>query len=86
MEKVSKEWLKIFSTFSEAQKRWVAGIISSEIGHGGVNTVSSATGLSKTTIIKGKKEVKSSKGPLSLERIRNEGGGRKKLYSSDRVC
>ena len=83
MEKVGKEWLKIFSTFSEAQKRWVAGIISSEIGHGGVNTVSSATGLSKTTIIKGKKEVKSSKGPLSLERIRNEGGGRKKLYSSD---
>ena len=77
MDEVSKNWLKIFPTFNESQKRWVASILALEIGYGGVDIVSKATGLSKTTIIKGKKEVKS-KSPLPLY-VRREGGGRKQL-------
>lgn len=76
MEGVSKEWLKVLSTLSESQKRWVAANLALEIGYGGVDIVSNATGMSKTTIIKGKREVKSSRKLLS-ERVRIEGGGRK---------
>lgn len=76
MYEVSKDWLKIFPTLTESQKRWVAGMLSSEIGHGGVDIVSRATNISKTTIIKGKKEVKHSKN-LLLERVRKHGGGRR---------
>ena len=76
MEKVSKDWLKLLPTLNEAQKRWLAGILASEIGYGGVGILSVATNISKTTIIKGKKEVKASKLSLSLD-IRKKGGGRK---------
>ena len=81
----NKEWLKVFPTFNEAQKRWVAGILASEIGFGGVEIVNQATGLSKTTIIKGKKEVKDSKKPLSLDQIRNSGGGRRNIQVTDKA-
>ena len=73
----SKDWLKVFPTFNESQKRWVAGILASEIGFGGLDIISKLTGMSKTTIIKGKREVKNSSGSLSLERVRITGGGRK---------
>ena len=75
----NNEWLRVFPTLNEAQKRWVGGILSSEIGFGGVDIVSRATGLSKTTIIKGKKEVKNSKKPFSSEQVRSFGGGRKNI-------
>ena len=31
----NNEWLRVFPTLNEAQKRWVGGILSSEIGFGG---------------------------------------------------
>ena len=80
MERVSKDWLKVLATLNEAQRRWVAGILASEIGYGGVEIVSAATGISRPTIIKGKKEVKSSK-KLLLDRSRDAGGGRKSISS-----
>ena len=79
----NNEWLRVFPTLNEAQKRWVGGILSSEIGFGGVDIVSRATGLSKTTIIKGKKEVKNSKKPFSSEQVRSFGGGRKNIQLTD---
>ena len=48
MEGVSKEWLKVLSTLSESQKRWVVANLALEIGYGGVDIVSNATGVSKT--------------------------------------
>ncbi|VAX33680.1 hypothetical protein MNBD_NITROSPIRAE03-1901, partial [hydrothermal vent metagenome] len=50
---VSKEWLKVFSTLNEAQKRWIAGVEACELGYGGITKVSEATGLSRTTITEG---------------------------------
>ena len=63
---VGKEWLNIFPALSESQKRWVAGALSLEIGHGGVLIVQEISGLSRPTIIKGRKEVKSAKVPFEL--------------------
>lgn len=81
---VGKEWLNIFPALSESQKRWVAGALSLEIGHGGVLIVQEISGLSRPTIIKGRKEVKSAKVPFELERIRSPGGGRKNIFEQDK--
>ncbi len=79
MDKVSKEWLKSFATLNESQKRWFAGVKSLELGRGGVTAVAKFTGLSRTTITRGMKEVQSSKKNLDSERIRSTGGGRSRV-------
>lgn len=79
---VSKEWLKIFKTLNESQKRWVSGIKAIEFGYGGVSIVSHATGLSRTTITRGVDEVKKKK-VLDSDRVRKLGGGRKSLQLTD---
>ena len=48
------------------------------IGRGGDTIVSEATGISRVTITKGKKEVKSKKS-ASPDRVRNYGAGRKRI-------
>lgn len=83
MEKeVSKEWLKAFENLNESQKRWVAAVKAVELGYGGVSIVGLATNLSRTTITRGLKEIKSKKELLS-SRIRNEGGGRSSIAKNN---
>jgi hypothetical protein len=80
--KISKEWLKAFSLLNEIQKRWFAAEKSIEIGYGGTTEVSLITGLSRTTIIQGRKELKKSINPdLPPSKVRKEGGGRKKTVT-----
>ncbi len=75
--KAFKEWLKVFRTLTEPQKRWVAGVKSSELGYGGISKVSRITNLSRTTITQGINEIKGSKELPISDRSRREGGGRK---------
>ena len=58
---ITKEWLKAFESLNEMQKRLFAAEKSIELGYGGVTEVSRVTGLSRTTITQGKKELLSSK-------------------------
>ena len=83
MDQISREWLKFFQTLNESQKRWFAAVKSLELGRCGISLVSQATGLSRTTITKGVKEIKSSKKNLESERVRSIGGGRHTLIDSD---
>ena len=73
---ISNEWLKLFNTLSESQKRWAAAVKASEIGYGGISAISRVTGFSRTTITQGIKEIN---GELNNDdqRIRKQGGGRK---------
>jgi len=80
---INEEWLTLFHTLSESQKRWSAAVKSLEIGYGGVSKVSRATGLSRTTITQGIKDVKSKKLKTVSDRIRAKGGGRKTSTDSD---
>lgn len=81
---ISKEWLRVFRTLGEPEKRWVAAIKSLELGYGGITAVSRETGLSRPTITQGRKDVSSKKSLKVLsDRCRREGGGRKKLASMD---
>lgn len=81
---ISNEWVRGFNSLNESQKRWFAAIKSQELGYGGISKVSRTTGLSRTTITQGYKEIKGKKLEKGgEERQRKEGAGRKQLISSD---
>ena len=63
---------------SERVKRIWASSEALVIGRGGNAIVCEATGISRTTINKGKEESRQKKEPVS-NRVRQKGGGRKKL-------
>lgn len=82
-ESIKNEWKVIFDTLNECQKRWFAAQKSLEIGHGGISQVSKMCGLSRTTITKGVKELEC--GELKNDKVRQNGGGRKKLVSNKKL-
>jgi transposase len=70
-------WIKIFNTLFEHQKRWFAAEKANELGRGGIAKVIALTGLSRNTIKKGMAELED-KDDLGLRgQIRNSGAGRK---------
>jgi hypothetical protein len=62
---------------NEKQKRFLLATEAKAIGHGGIKIVSEITGVSRTTISTGKKELAGGFA-ANAERIRKKGGGRKK--------
>jgi hypothetical protein len=76
--------VKLLDSLDEAQKRWFVGREAMLLGHGGVKQMCEVSGLSKPTVIKGAKELRS---PQALRaeagRIRHAGGGRKPLEARD---
>jgi transposase len=60
---------------NEKQKRIYLATEVEGLGHGGLKVIHELTGVSKTTIIKGKKELQ--EGNVEPKRIRRSGGGRK---------
>jgi transposase len=78
-----KMWLKLFQSQNESQKRWIAAYKSIELGYGGIKKVSLLTGMSQTTIIKGIQELKNQP-ILNNEKIRQDGGGRKRVFDTDK--
>ena len=67
---------------TERSKRIWAVSEASAVGRGGITAVCEATGISRATIAKGKKELSSGVMP-EAPRIRRPGGGRKKLTEHD---
>ena len=53
------------------------------LGRGGISSVSASTGLSRTTVKKGVQELLIPS-DLPSDRIRREGGGRKRIEQLDR--
>jgi len=76
-------WMKVYQTLPENIKRWVAAQKAIELGRGGIKEICEVTGMSKTTLIKGMKEIKGNNN-LQKDRIRNQGGGRKTIESGDK--
>jgi len=73
--------LTILPMLNERQKRIYLASEAIALGRGGIKEVSKLTGVSRTTIIKGKQEIESGE-PLDDIAIRNDGGGRKKNRSN----
>ena len=81
------EWLAakyqdLRGSFNErARRRWAA-VEATSLGRGGISAVAAATGLSRTTIYAGIREVHIGKA-LPAERVRRPGGGRKPCATKD---
>lgn len=77
IEMIHKKYTVILADLDErACRRWAAAEAIA-IGYGGITTVAMATGLSDRTIRNGIREL-NSKNPVSSDRQRSVGGGRKK--------
>jgi hypothetical protein len=66
----------------EKQARRVVGLLAEREGHGGVALLSRVTGMSRTTIAQGQRELVG-KDPVPVDRVRRPGGGRKSLEKKD---
>lgn len=66
-------------SLNETDARHFVALWALELGYGGISKVNKITGKSMTTIRKGIDEIKSKKKLKDHNRIRQEGGGRKKI-------
>lgn len=72
--------------FDERTRRLWAAAEARSLPYGGISVVASVTGLSRTTIIAGIKELQKTPplpGAVEKSRIRRQGGGRKNLTDND---
>jgi transposase len=75
---IEKRVTRMLPLLDEKQKRIFLALEAESIGYGGVKLIHEITGVSQTTIIKGKKELEL--GEISPDvRIRKKGGGRKRI-------
>jgi hypothetical protein len=85
MERIRRKFRALGVEMTERQRRQWAAAEAREIGRGGVTAVARATGLSRTTIIAGRREltlpVKQRR--AFITRVRRPGGGRKPLTQTD---
>nr|QNO56380.1 hypothetical protein JCABFCCD_00021 [Methanosarcinales archaeon ANME-1 ERB7] len=63
---------------NERQQRLLTASMANAIGYGGISTLSRMTGMSRTTITSGRKELETPE-ECNIKRVRREGGGRKKI-------
>ncbi|MDR5726066.1 MAG: ISAzo13 family transposase, partial [Terriglobia bacterium] len=75
--------LKVLATLNEAQARWFVAREVLARGRGGLKAIHEATGISRPTILKGIRELRTKKALPSGERIRRPGGGRKRVEAVD---
>ena len=71
---------KMLPFLNEKQQRIYLALEAELLGFGGVSEISRASGKSRPTILIGKKELVAKVSDAQQERIRKEGGGRKKVH------
>lgn len=69
---------RVIALLDEKQARRVVGLLADREGHGGVSLLSRITGMSRTTILLGQRELVG-EDPVPAGRVRRPGGGRKPL-------
>ena len=79
---IQNKYFHLYLLLNERQRRFWAGTEASVLGWGGIGIVSVSTGLSRTTVSKGVQELQNKK-LLPPDRIRKEGGGRKRSEDLD---
>ena len=82
---IAKSWLKFFNTLNESQRRWAAAVKAAEIGYGGISQLARSTGLSRTTITQGIRELKKKKLTAKSSHVRSKGGGRKPITENNKA-
>jgi hypothetical protein len=69
----------LMSRLDEQQRRWMAALEATKIGHGGIRQLHRITGLDINTIRRGIEELESDLANRPTDRTRLPGGGRKAL-------
>jgi len=77
---IEKKIEKMLPYLNEKQQRIYLAVEAESIGFGGISAISKASGVSRPTIIIGKREINEKKPELPFDRIRKKGGGRKKIH------
>ncbi|MEO7145085.1 MAG: ISAzo13 family transposase [Bryobacteraceae bacterium] len=79
-----KTWMKVFGTLNEYQAWLFVGQRALDLGRGGITRLASLTGMSRVTITQGVKDLGTGKlRSAASGRVRNPGGGRKKVEDGD---
>ena len=78
---LEKKYKALLPHLNERAKRLVCAADAIAFGFGGVSMISKASGISRVTITKGKKEIYEE--PLPEDRIRKAGAGRKNIYKNN---
>ncbi len=77
-------WIKVLGTLNEYQARLFVAEKALELGRGGISLLSRLTGMSRVTITQGVKDLSAKKlRTAAVGRVRNPGGGRKKVEVAD---
>jgi transposase len=83
--RIRRKYRALAVEMDERIRRQWAAVESRELGYGGVSAVARATGLSRTTITAGLRELElpAKKRAAEAERIRRPGGGRRRATDND---
>jgi transposase len=82
-ETVRAKYAALAPALNERSRRLWAATEARALGHGGIAAVERATGISRSTIQRGLRELESSGEVLNAERERRPGGGRKRIAAKD---
>ena len=69
---------RLVAELDEKNRRRFSGLLASQLGRGGVQLVATVTGMSRTTILRGRSEIEIPDLTV-LDRVRASGGGRKPI-------
>jgi len=73
----------VLGHLDERQRRWVAGLLSLQVGRGGISRLVEITGIHNDTFTKARRELTSGLEDALPDRLRQEGGGRKNATETD---
>lgn len=73
---------RLLSGLDEKHARRVLGLLAEMEGHGGIARLSRVTGMSRTTILQGQRDLVGHD-LTPTDRVRRPGGGRKRLEKKD---
>jgi hypothetical protein len=82
-ETIRQKYAALSPLLNERTRRLWAATEARALGHGGIACVERATGISRSTIVRGLEELDVPGPPLAPERIRRPGGGRKRAVEKD---
>jgi transposase len=83
IQTIQDKYAALAPVLNERTRRLWAATEARAIGYGGIALVERATGISRSTIVRGLAELDVPDAPLEAERIRRPGGGRKRAVEKD---
>src|SRR6266446_8258572 len=76
-KRLLRKYDRVWPHLNERQRRLVAAADAQMLGYGGIASVARASGLNRSTLHRGLKDLTAP--ALPAERVRHEGGGRKRI-------